>query len=150
MKAASSTRNTSSSMQGIALKPQRRFSWDSQPVALSAMITSLTPCHKKSSMNSQHFSTTQHNEQKTATSITLRLFSRYPLLKIELVFAKLRKNCPLLAQPLPLARKMTKGEFHTWVQSLTADQVLAVGPQETPLLDIAFPRVREIKQRHLS
>ena len=81
---------------------------DSQPVALSAMITSLTPCHKKSSMNSQHFSTTQHNEQKTATSITLHLFSQYPLLKIELVFAKLRKNCPLLEQLLPLARKMPK------------------------------------------
>ena len=32
-----------------------------------------------------HFSTTQHNEPKMATSITLRLFSRYPLLKIELV-----------------------------------------------------------------
>ena len=53
-------------------------------------------------------------------------------------FRKIEQELPVARAALATRKKNAKGEFHTWVQSLTEDQVLAVRPQETPLLDIAF------------
>ena len=53
-------------------------------------------------------------------------------------FRKIEQEMPVARAALATRKKNAKGEFHTWVQSLTEDQVLAVRPQETPLLDIAF------------
>ena len=53
-------------------------------------------------------------------------------------FREIEHELPVARAALATRKKNAKGEFHTWVQSLTEDQVLAVRPQETPLLDIAF------------
>ena len=61
-----------------------------------------------------------------------------PLAEDRTRFREIEKELPVARTALAARKKNAKGEFHTWVQSLTADQVLAVGPQETPLLDIAL------------
>ena len=61
-----------------------------------------------------------------------------PLAKDRTRYRELEKELPGARTALATRKKNAKGEFHTWVQSLTADQALAVGPQETPLVDIAF------------
>ena len=95
-------------------------------------------CHKKSFTNSPHSLITQRSVRKTVTSITPHLFSQYHVLKIELDFVNSRQELPVVRAALATRKKNAKAEFHTWVQSLTEDQVLAVRPQETPLLNIAF------------
>ena len=61
-----------------------------------------------------------------------------PLAQDRTRFREIEKELPGARTALAARKKNAKGEFHTWVQSLTADQALAVRPQETPLLDIAF------------
>ncbi|HAO72239.1 MAG TPA: hypothetical protein DCR06_06510, partial [Planctomycetaceae bacterium] len=61
-----------------------------------------------------------------------------PLAQDRTRFRKIQKELPVARAALATRKKNAKAEFHTWVQSLTEDQVLAVRPQETPLVDIAF------------
>ena len=57
-----------------------------------------------------------------------------PLAQDRTRFREIEKELPVARTALAARKKNAKGEFHTWVQSLTADQALAVRPQETPLL----------------
>ncbi len=149
MRVASLMRNTLSSTQGIALKPQRRFSWGSLLVVPSAMTISLTHCHKKSFTNSPHSLITQRSVQKTVTSITPHLFSPYHLLKIELDFVKFRKNCLLHEQLWQPARRMRKPNSTHGFNHSRRIRSLQYGLKRRHLSILHFLRVREIKQRHL-